>query len=87
MAGDESLKLTEKEISSAFADPLWAQRFPPVLSIEQAAELLQLPKATLYDWRSRGRLGTCSRKVGKRVRFFRDRLLRLVFNDGLSDEA
>ena len=87
MAGDESLRLTDKEISSAFADPHWAEQFPPVLSIEQAAELLQVPKATIYDWRSRGLLGTCSRKVGKRVRFFRDRLLRLVFNDGLSDEA
>lgn len=86
MAGDQSLRLTDKEISSAFADPLWAQRFPPVLSIEQASDLLQLPKATLYDWRSRGLLGTCSRKVGKRVRFWRDRLMRLVFNDGLADE-
>ena len=39
MDGDGSLKLTDKEIASAFADPLYAQRFPPVLSIEQAAAL------------------------------------------------
>lgn len=83
MEGEQSLKLTDKEISSSFADPNWAERFPPVMTLDQAAEMLQMSKATLYDWRSRGLLGTCSRKVGKHVRFFRDRLLRLVFNQGL----
>ncbi len=85
MDGEQSLKLTDKEIASSFADPHWAERFPPVMTLDQAADLLQMPKATVYDWRSRGLLGSCSRKVGKRVRFFRDRLIRLVFNQGLSD--
>ncbi len=85
MDGEQSLKLTDREITSTFADPLWAARFPPVMSIEQSADLLQIPKGTIYDWRSRGLLGSCSRKVGKHVRFYRDRLIRLVFNEGLLD--
>jgi excisionase family DNA binding protein len=83
MDGDKSLRLTTKEIASAFSDPLWAQRFPPLMTVEQAADLLQVPKATVYDWRSRGLLKKCSRKVGRYVRFWRDSLIILVLNEGL----
>ncbi len=83
---DGNLKLTDKEVASSFADPAWAERFPPVLSIDQAADLLQIPRQTIYQWRSRGLLGTCSRRVGKHVRFYRDRLLKKVFNEGISDD-
>lgn len=78
------LKLSEHEIKSAFMAGPWAEQFPPVLTIDQAAELLQIPKSTLYDWRSRGLLGRCSRRVGKRVLFFRDRLIHQIFNEGLN---
>jgi excisionase family DNA binding protein len=80
---DGDLKLTKAEIGSAFADPHWAGEFPPVLSVEQAARLLQVPKATVYDWSSRGLLRGCSRRVGKHLRFFRDRLITTIFNEGL----
>jgi hypothetical protein len=83
MDGDSSLRLTDKEIALSFSDPLWAERFPPVMSVPQAAELLDVPVATIYDWRSRGLLGKCSRKFGKHVHFFRDRLVQQVFNEGL----
>ena len=75
------LALTTQELSRAFADPRWAERYPPILSIEQAADLLQLPVETLRGWRSRGLLNSCSRRVGKRVRLFRDRLVTWYFND------
>ena len=78
-----NLKLSEQEIKSAFTEGPWAERFPPVLTIDQASELIQVPKSTLYDWRSRGLLGRCSRRVGKRVLFVRDRLLQQIFNEGL----
>lgn len=84
MDGADSLNLTGKEIAAAFSDPTWAKQYPPILSLEQAANLLQVPKATVYDWRSRGLLNRCSRKVGKHVRFFRDRLLDVAFNQGIS---
>lgn len=77
---DDHLNLTDKEILQSFADPLWSAKFPPVMSVEQAAELLQVPVATIYDWRSRGLLDGCCRKVGKHLRFLRDRLLKQIFN-------
>jgi hypothetical protein len=48
---------------------------------------LRIPKGTLQDWRSRGLLTGCCRKVGKHVRFFRDRLLERVFNHGINDDG
>jgi hypothetical protein len=82
---DPSLKLSGKEIAAAFSDPIWSEKFPPILTIEQSADLLQVPVGTLRDWRSRGLLGSCSRRVGKHVRVFRDRLLKQIFNEGLND--
>jgi len=81
---DASMKLTSTEIDAAFADPHWAAKFPPIMTIQQAAELLQIPVATLYDWRSRGVLTGSCRKVGKHLRFFRNRLVQRVMNEGIS---
>ena len=79
----ESLRLTSDEIAAGFADPSLAARFPPVLSVAQAADLLQVPIATIYDWSSRGLLKSCARRVGKHLRIFRDRLLAKAFNEGV----
>ncbi len=83
---DESFKLGDREIAGMFSRDADAERFPPILSLEQAADLLQLPPGTLRDWRSRGLLSSCSKKIGKHVRFIRDRLVKHVFNEGLRDE-
>ena len=83
MATDDFSKLSDRELAAAFADPTWAEKYPPVLTISQAAALLQIPLQTLYQWRSRGLLGGCSRRVGKRVLFFRDRLLKQIFEQGI----
>lgn len=82
---ETGIGLTPREIANAFADPGWGNRFPPVLSIDQAVDLLQVPKNTIYSWSSRGLLRGCSRKVGKHLRFFRDRLLDRVFNEGFNE--
>jgi excisionase family DNA binding protein len=82
---DASLNLTGKEISALFAQSKWAERFPPFLTVDQVAELLSVPKATLYDWNSRGLLEGCCAKVGKHLRFVRDRLIQKVFNEGLNN--
>ncbi|MDZ4683444.1 MAG: helix-turn-helix domain-containing protein [Planctomycetaceae bacterium] len=76
----DGLGLASAEIAAAFNDTDWGTRFPPVLTVEQAAELLQVPKATIYDWSSRKLLGGCARRVGKHLRIFRDRLLDTIFN-------
>jgi hypothetical protein len=80
---DESLNLTAREVTTAFADGAWATAFPPILNCDQAAALLQVPKQTIYDWSSRGLLRGCSRRIGKHLRFVRDRLIAKIFNEGL----
>ncbi|MCA9118409.1 MAG: helix-turn-helix domain-containing protein [Planctomycetaceae bacterium] len=78
-----NLNLTAKDIAAAFAESQWSRKFPPLLTVDQAAELLQVPKATIYDWRSRGLLKGCCRRVGKHLRFFRDHLVRKAMNEGI----
>ena len=73
-------KLTAKELAGLFADPIWAARFPPILTPDQAAELLGVSKQTLYSWSSCGLLDPCKARVGKHLRLARDRLVALFFN-------
>jgi len=83
MAGKNVLRITKEEIASSFATGDWGNRFPPMLTVDQAAELLSVPKATLYAWKSQGKLKGCCQKLGKHLRFFRDRLIQTVMNDGI----
>ena len=86
MPQKESLKLTDREIAAMFTHPVDSERYHPVLTLEQASALLQVPVGTLRDWRSRGYLTGCCHKVGKHVRILRDRLIRKVFVEGLRDD-
>jgi hypothetical protein len=85
MDGDKSLNLSDREIAQCFSDPVIATKFGPVLTIEEAAELLREPVGTLRDWRSRGLLPGCARRIGREVRFLRNRLIKQVFNEGLGN--
>jgi excisionase family DNA binding protein len=76
---------TGKELAQLFADPDWAARFPPILTLDQAAALLQVPKQTIYSWSSRGLLKGCKAKVGKHVRIARDRLIQKFFKEESCD--
>jgi excisionase family DNA binding protein len=86
MDGDKGLQLSDREIAQFFADPDTAAKFPPILTLQQAAELLVIPDGTLRDWRSRGLLPGCARRLGREVRFIRDRLIKHVFNNGLGQK-
>ena len=70
--------LDQAELDHVFFDNSGG-RFPPVLNVTQAAELLGVSVKTIYDWSSKGRLRRCSRRRGKRLYFWRDRLIREVF--------
>ena len=70
--------LTAAQAAALFDDPAWAAKYPPLLNIDQAAELLQVPKATIYSWSSQGLLGGCKTRAGKHLRLLRDRLLQLL---------
>jgi excisionase family DNA binding protein len=75
---DANEQITAKEMAQLFNQPGWADRFPPFLTVDQAAELLQVPRGTIYDWSSRGLLDGCKAKVGKYLRLFRDRLVQKI---------
>lgn len=77
------LKLTRQEVSDAFAAGQWAAQFPPLLSVNDASALLQVPKSTIYEWHSSGRLKGCAQRIGKHLRFFRDRLILKLMNEGI----
>jgi excisionase family DNA binding protein len=81
MKDDSGFKLSDAEIARALDN--CADEFPPILTLAQAAKLLQVPLGTIRYWRSCGRLGSCSRKVGAHVRVYRDLLVKQAFNHGI----
>lgn len=81
MKDDSGFNLSDAEIARALAN--CANEFPPILTLAQAAKLLQVPLGTMRYWRSCGRLRSCSRKIGAHVRVSRDRLVKLAFNHGI----
>jgi len=70
---------TPADAAACFDDPHWAARYPPILNVDQAAALLQIPKATVYAWSSQGRLDRCKARAGKHLRLHRDRLVQHLF--------
>ncbi|MBI1373885.1 MAG: helix-turn-helix domain-containing protein [Phycisphaera sp.] len=64
-------KLTTTEVSAA----MQSCDLPPILTPEEAADLLRLKVSTLYRHVSEGRYGG-SVKRGKPLRFWRDRLIQ-----------
>lgn len=73
------VKLSADELTTNFASGPWAEKYPPILTITQAADMLQVPVGTLRYWRTTGRLNGCSRRYGRVLRFYRDRLIRWFF--------
>lgn len=80
---DAHSHLTAKDVAAMFADPAWAAKFPPLLTVDEAAQLVQVPKQTVYAWSSQGLLKGCSRKAGKHLRILRDKFILKIFNEGL----
>ena len=62
-------KLTQNEIGTALSG------YPPVMTPEEAAELLRLKVSTLYRHISEGKYSRAVKR-GKPLRFWRDRLIR-----------
>jgi excisionase family DNA binding protein len=71
--------LTEVELNQAFAGAV-GERYGPILSPTQLAELLNLSPKTIYEWLSRGRLQGAVRKRGKHVLVLRDRALQILMS-------
>jgi predicted DNA-binding transcriptional regulator AlpA len=62
-------KLTQQEISAAVKD------YPPIMTPNEAAGILQLKVSTLYRHISEGKYGRAVKR-GKPLRFWRDRLVQ-----------
>ena len=73
-----NIRIDQTELDHAFFDNSGG-RFPPVLNVQQAAELLHVSINTIYEWSSKGYLKGCGRKRGKRLFFWRDRLISELF--------
>ena len=72
--------ISREEIRQSFDGP-WGERFGPILSVQQFAELLGASPHTIRDWHRAGRFGSAARKVGKHIRIFRDRAIAELFKE------
>ena len=68
------------EVRQAYSGA-WGDRYPPILSVQQFAELLGASPHTIRDWHRAGRFGSAARKVGKHIRIFRDRAIVELFKE------
>jgi predicted site-specific integrase-resolvase len=72
--------LSNSEIRECLSSEPWCGRFPPILTIEQTAELLQVSPAAIRKWHRCGELRCCAAKKGRDIRFFRDRVIKWFFD-------
>lgn len=77
MAKSQTAVIASEEIASSID----TEKYPPILTPSQAADLLQVSRYTVYRWSSEGRYKNATRR-GKPLRFFRDRLIQAFFEEG-----
>ena len=53
----------------------YRQKYPPLISVEQASDIANVPVKTIYHWSSTGQLDLCKTRKGKRLRISRDCLV------------
>ncbi|HWE03727.1 MAG TPA: helix-turn-helix domain-containing protein [Tepidisphaeraceae bacterium] len=76
-----SSQIKPAEIAAAFDNEEVRRRFPPILGVQQVADLLGgLSMRTIYHWIAKGRFDGCFRKRGKHHFFWRDRIVDRIFN-------
>ena len=59
------------------------EKYPPILSPEQFAELFGISVSTTYFWISKGLLKGATTIVGKHRRIWRNRAIEILFNRNL----
>ncbi len=72
--------MSQDHIEKILAD--YAERYPALISAEQAAEIAGVPLTTIYQWSSQGELDGCKCKPGRRLRISRDCLVLFVASSG-----
>jgi excisionase family DNA binding protein len=66
----------EREVARQLADTQHRPDQSPFITIAEAAVLLRVPRGTVDNWTSSGRLNR--HRVGRKVLLLRDEVLRLV---------
>jgi hypothetical protein len=72
-------QLSLDEVQVAYA--VYRDRYPPIITLPEAAEIARLKPATLKRKVSEGRFRGCVRK-GKPLLFWRDRFVQALMNSG-----
>ena len=72
--------LDEAEIRQAFSSGKWADEFPPILNVAQAARLAHMSEGTIYNWSSKRLLTGCASRKGGRLLIWRDRFVKHLFS-------
>ena len=55
-----------------------AQKYPALITMDEAAEIARVPVKTIYDWSSRELLDSIKSKRGRRVLLIRDGFVRFI---------
>ena len=64
----------------------YAQRYEPLIQVEEAGKIAHVPPATIHAWSSAGRMDEFKLRSGRRVLFHRDAFVRFVLG-GTGGEA
>ena len=65
----------------------YAQRYDPLIQVEEAAKIAHVPPATIHAWSSAGRMDGFKLRSGRRVLFHRDAFVRFVLAGGGKETA
>jgi excisionase family DNA binding protein len=79
-------KLTPDEVDLAYGDQSNAVAYPNILTVKQFARMFQVNNSTAYLWIAQGKLDGAVTKVGKHRRIWRNRVVTMLFNKGISNE-
>ena len=56
----------------------FSEKYPALITVEQAAEIAQIPPATIHAWSSAGRLDEFKHRRGRRLLLIRDEFVRFL---------
>ena len=68
--------MANTEIQAIIAE--YAQRYDPLIQVEEAAKIAHVPPATIHAWSSAGRMDAFKLRSGRRILFHRDAFVRFV---------
>ncbi|MHC4180703.1 MAG: helix-turn-helix transcriptional regulator [Planctomycetota bacterium] len=80
------------DIRRAFDRPPW-DKYGPIITPEQLAEITGRSRSTVYQWIQQGRMAGSLRRRGKGYLLWRDKAIHVLFNapawepDGEKDHA